>query len=74
MDRNRRCENNNKSLLQGTILALLIGARSVSAVMLCRQSEHIGHWATPHHLSDVRRGAPSCIWDYLAHSDITIYV
>jgi len=22
------------------------------------QSEHIGQWATPHHLSDVRRGAP----------------
>ena len=34
----------------------------------------MGQWATPHHLSDVRRGAPSCIWDYLAHSDITIYV
>jgi len=38
------------------------------------QSEHIGQWATPHHLSDVLRGAPSWIWDYLAHSDITIYV
>jgi len=38
------------------------------------QSEHIGQWATPHHLSDVRRGAPSWIWDYLAHSDIAIYV
>ena len=38
------------------------------------QSEHIGQWATPHHLSDVRRGAPSWIWDYLAHSDVTIYV
>ena len=25
------------------------------------QSEHIGQWATPHHLSDVRRGAPSWI-------------
>jgi len=23
------------------------------------QSELIGQWATPHHLSDVRRGAPS---------------
>jgi len=38
------------------------------------QSEHIGQWATPHHLSDVCRGAPSWIWDYLAHSDIIIYV
>ena len=38
------------------------------------QSEHIGQWATPHHLSDVRRGAPSWIWDYLAYSDVTIYV
>jgi len=38
------------------------------------QSEHIGQWTTPHHLSDVRRGAPSWIWDYLAHSDVTIYV
>ena len=38
------------------------------------QSEHIGQWATPHHLSDVRRGAPSWIWDYLAHSDVTICV
>jgi len=38
------------------------------------QSEHIGQWATPHHLSDVRRDAPSWIWDYLAHSDVTIYV
>jgi len=37
------------------------------------QSEHFEQWATPHHLSDVRRGAPSWIWDYLAH-DITIYV
>ena len=25
------------------------------------QSEHIGQWATPHYLSDVRRGAPSWI-------------
>ena len=39
-----------------------------------KQSEHIGQWATPHRLSDVRRGAPSWIWDYLAHSDIIIYV
>ena len=38
------------------------------------QSEHIGQWATPHHLSNVRRGAPSWIWDYLAHSDITVSV
>ena len=30
--------------------------------------------ATPHHLSDVRRGAPSWIWDYLSHSDVTICV
>ena len=39
-----------------------------------RQSEHIGKWATPHHLSDVRRGAPSWLCDYLAHSDVTVYV
>jgi len=38
------------------------------------QSEHIGQWATPHHLSDVRRGAPSWIWDYLAYNDVSIYV
>ena len=38
------------------------------------QSEHIGQWATPHHLSNVLRGAPSWIWDNLAHSDVTIYV
>jgi len=38
------------------------------------QSEHIGQWATPHHLSDVRRDAPSLIWNYIAHSDVTIYV
>jgi len=38
------------------------------------QPEHIGQWATPHNLSDVRRSAPSWIWDYLAHSDVTIYV
>jgi len=37
------------------------------------QSEHIGQCqATPHHLSDVRRGAPSWIWDYFSHSDVTI--
>jgi len=34
------------------------------------QSEHIGQWATPHHFSDVRRGAPSWIWDYLAQSPV----
>ena len=28
------------------------------------QSERIGQWATAHHLSDVRRGAQSWIWDY----------
>jgi len=38
------------------------------------QSEHIGQWATPHHLSDVHMGAPFWIWDYLAHNDVTIYV
>ena len=38
------------------------------------QSEHIGQWATPHHLSDEFTGVPSWIWDYLAHSDVTIYV
>jgi len=38
------------------------------------QSEHIGQCDTPHHLSDVRRGAPSCIWDYFSHSDVTICV
>ena len=37
------------------------------------QSEHIGQWATPHHLSDVRRGAPSWIWDYLAHACYTLH-
>ena len=48
--------------------------RTSRAMMAGGQSEHIGQWATPHHLSDVRRGAPSWIWDYLAHSDVTIYV
>ena len=38
------------------------------------QSELIGQWATPHHLSDVRRGAPYSIWDYFSHSDVTICV
>ena len=45
-----------------------------NVIRIIEQSEHIGQWATPHHLSDVRRGAPSWIWDYLAHSDVTIYV
>ena len=35
-----------------------------------RQSEHIEQWATPHHLSDVRRGAPSWIRVYLARSPV----
>jgi len=38
------------------------------------QSEHIGQWATPHYLSEERGGAPSWIWDYLVHNDVTIYV
>ena len=47
---------------------------------LCRlcprllQSEHIGQCDTPHHLSDVHRGAPSWIWDYFLHSDVNICV
>ena len=48
--------------------------RIVSITYRIGQSEHIGQWVAPHHLSDVRRGAPSWIWDYLAHSDVTIYV
>ena len=38
------------------------------------QSELIGQWATPHHHSDVRRGAPYWILDYFSHSDVTICV
>jgi len=61
------------------VLAVVkVAKRDVTAVRSLsinrEQSEHIGQWATPHHLSDVRNGAPSWIWDYLAHSDITIYV
>ena len=44
-------------------------------VFVSSQSELIGQCqATPHHLSDVRRGAPSWIWDYFSQSDVTICV
>ena len=45
------------------------------SVLSNEQSELIGQcMATPHHLSDVRRGAPSWIWDYFSHSDVTTCV
>jgi len=61
-----------RPILQNELVAIDI--RVIIISILVTQSEHIGQWATPHHLSDVRRGASSLIWDYLAHSDITIYV
>jgi len=55
-----------------------LGLRAGYAALRLRdgfpQSEHIGQWATPHHLCDVRKSAPSWIWGYSAYSDITIYV
>ena len=56
------------------IVAVVLVVVADAIVMVVQQSEHIGQWATSHHLSDVRRGAPSWIWDYLAHNDVTIYV
>jgi len=64
----------NPNILNNAQSKLLGQSRLTSDRAKYSQSEHIGQWATPHHLSDVRRGAPSWISDYLAHSDVTIYV
>jgi len=49
--------------------------RNRNHLLVLHQSELIGQCqATPHHLSDVRRGAPSWIWDYFLQSDVTICV
>jgi len=58
-------------LRQLCVMSFTIRGRSQLEI---EQSEHIGQCDTPHHLSDVRRGAPSCFWDYFSHSDVTICV
>jgi len=48
-----------RPILQNELVTIDI--RVIIISILVTQSEHIGQWATPHHLSDVRRGAPSDI-------------
>ena len=68
----------SKSCDPKTVSSRNIGATTMPPLptpkLMSNKSEHIGQWATPHHLSDVRRGAPSWIWDFLPHSDVTTYV
>ena len=72
-DKNTLCDESNK------ICVFLFLNRSLWRTSPKKersgQSELIGQCqATPHHLSDVRRGAPSWIWDYFSQSDVTICV
>jgi len=58
----RQTRRNGKNGSNDAGLLIFRIKNTVYASAISNQSEHIGQWATPH-LSDVRRGAPSWIWD-----------